>query len=452
MNRSSSHQCPLTEYTQQFKKFSVKPRECLRPPQRPRTHDCKTEYKTVNREDYIAHPVSPPRPRPPAIYKRPEGKLRTKTEYRKQYQGQWTHPARTVRPAAARKDVSGPFDHKSTQMIDFVTFPLPPREYHGEKRVYKPPSDTFDGKSTVQSDFVDFGKVDLVPSLKPPQVAKVSTEPFDATTSYRHSFTPLPIPERFEMKREVYKPSEAEFDGTTTFKTDYPAHFGVVRPQSMQPQPKDTASDAPFEGATTSRLSYKRWELPARHTRPQTVYTPPKERFEAQSTFKADYPDYGPVGVVKIVRPRQKPKDQLAPFESLTTQSADFKVWTEVRRPSPICREKKYEPPVEKFDAISTFQAHYRGKTAPRAVIVKPSAATRVETSKMDCSTVYRDSFSREGFKPCPAAFLGESSGLKQEYVFSHQNPTSGHKYYSPVKDSHSPDGALKGSLVAAQV
>ncbi len=454
MNLSSNFPCPLTEYNQQFKKFSGKPRESLRPPQKRRTYDCKTEYKTVHSQDYISHPITPtPSRRPTVVYKRPEGKVEGTTEYKKQYQGRWAHPAAAVRPVDARKDSAGTFDHRSTQRMDFVAFPLPPREFHGERRLYEPPTEPFDGRSTVQSDFVDFGKVDLVPSLKPPQVPKISTDPFDDTTSYRHSFTPLPIPKRFQRKRQAYTPSHVEFDGTTTFKTDYPTHTGVTPTQSMRPPQKAVASDVPFEGTTTSRLSYQPWELqlPARQSRPHRVYTPPQEFFSTQSTFKADYPDYGRVELTRSLRPQPRPKDQVAPFEALTTQGMDFKAWTDVKRPPLINREKKYEPPVEKFDATSTFQAHYRGEFAPRASLVKPPVASRVDSSKMECSTAYREGFSPGAFKPCPAIFLCESGKPEAEFVYSHQDATTGHKYYSPVKDTQAQRDVLDSSLVTAQ-
>jgi len=347
-----------------------------------------------------------------------------------------------IRPSEVKQDDKGKFDHKSTQATDFISLPLPPKVFHGVKHAYEPPKELFSGKSTIKSDFVDFGQVGLTPSLKPPQTAKVSSEPFDATSCYRTSFTPQPIPKRYEKPKEVYVPTEGKFNGVTTFKSDFPAHVGVQPVDILRPPQQPIASDFPFEGNTESRLSYRRWELPSRHSRPTTVYAPPTEKFATQSTIMDDYPDYGWVEPAKILKPPPRAQDQVATFESLTTQRSDFKTWSDVERPTVIQREKKYEAPTETFDAVSTFKAHYKGDFAARAPSAKPSKAPYTHSSAMESSTEYRDSYSQSGYRPCPALYLSEGSKSPAEYKFSHQDAESGHKFFSPLKNLEGPKTA----------
>ena len=376
------------------------------------------------------------------VYKRPEGTVDGTSEYKKQYLGKWGVRARMIRPSEVKPDDKGIFDHKSTQASDFVSLPLPPKVFHGVKHAYEPPKELFEGKSTIKSDFVDFGPVGLTPSLKPQQIAKVSSEPFHATSCYKTSFTPQKIPKRYEKPKEVYVPTEGEFDGMTTVKSDFPAHMGVQPVDILRPPQKPIASDFPFEGNTESRLSYRTWELPSRHSRPATLYAPPTERFATQTTFKDDYPDYGWVEPAKILKPPQRTRDQAATLESLTTQKNDFKTWNDVERPTVIQREKKYEAPTETFDAVSTFTAHYKGDFAARAPSAKPSEAPYTRSSAMERSTEYRDSFSPSGHRPCPALYLSESGKSPAEYTFSHQDAESGHKFFSPLKSLEDPKTA----------
>ena len=179
------------------------------------------EFQTINRHDFVAHPVAPPPTKPSVVYRRPEGTVDGISEYKKQYLGKWGVRARMIRPSEVKQDDKGIFDHKSTQATDFISLPLPPKVFHGVKHAYEPPKELFSGKSTIKTDFVDFGQVGLTPSLKPPQTVKVSSEPFDAASCYRTSFTPQPIPKWYEKPKEVYVPTEEKFNGVTTFKSDF---------------------------------------------------------------------------------------------------------------------------------------------------------------------------------------------------------------------------------------
>ena len=441
--------CTITEYAMQYKKYNSKPRASLKPPQKPMTSDVKMNCQTTNRHDFIAHQISVPSQKPAAVYKVPEGKMEMQTEYKNEFLGKWAVPATLIRPSPRKKDDTGPFAHKSTQAVDFVPFPPAQRELHKMKSAYEPPTEVFEGKSTVKSDFTDFGRVEVTQSLKPPQTAKISTDPFDGTSYYRMCFTPQPMPERFQRPKVVYYPPQEAFCGSTTFNCDFPAHSGAQPSDSMKPVQKSITSDSPFDGTTISRLSYRVWELPTRHSRPPTVYAPPTEKFSTRSTFKEDFPDYGRVEPARRLKPPARVREQVTSFDGLTTQSCDFKAWKEVERPYLNKREKRYEPPTEKFSAISTFQAHYKGECGSRAQTAKPSVKIYSSKGEMDSTTSYRESYSQSGYRPCPAMGLLGNIQTANNYKFAHQDETTGHKYFLPLKKAAGDPSTDSATLVA---
>lgn len=426
--------CNITEYSVQFKKFSTKPRASLKPPQKPIRSDVEMDCKTTNRLDFVSHEITPSPPKPLAVYKVPEGRMEMLSEYKNEYLGKWAVPASQIRPTPGKKGSKGPFNHKSTHAVDFVPFPVTPCELHKMKNTYEPPKEVFEGKSTVKSDFADFGQVERTQSLKPPQTAKISTEPFDGTSYYRMCFTPQPMSERFQRQKEVYQPSQKRFYGSTTFSCDFPAHSGAKPSESMKPMRDAVKTDAPFDGNTISRLSYRSWELPVRHSRPPTVYSPPTEKFSTESTFKEDFQYYSQVEPAKSLKPPLRVRDQVTPFTGLTTQNCDFKVWKDVERPSLTKREKPYEAPTERFDAVSTFQAHYKGECGSRATTAKPDVKIHSSKGKMDSTTSYKDSYSMSGFQPCPALSVVGSNNNSEKYTFAHQDDATGHKFFLPIK------------------
>ena len=435
MNRSSQP-CTFSEYTQQFKQYSgATPRRAIKPAQQPLNRDSKMACETINRLDFTPHPVTPRAMQPPPVYKKPEGTVSTNTEYRVTFEGKsLTEPAVSYRPAYSRKENTESFDHKSTQASDFVTFPIPERENFAVKRTYEPPKESLETKSTVQRDFVDFGPVRPPQSLKPPQTPKLSSDPFEGKSCYRQCFTPQPIPARYQHTKEAYKPSTDRFSGLSTYTRDFPGHVGRQPAPSMKPPQKKVASDSPFEGATESRLSYRSWELPPRHFRPPTVYSPPTETFTKHSTFGTDYPDYGRTEVRKPIRPPPRPKpDMDDTFRPVTTQRADFQLWdpTQVQRSTPIRQGGNYEPSPERFSAVSTCRDHYRGTPGSRALSTKPVLKPMVTAEEMGSNTTYRESFSSSGYSPCPAKDLANVMEATGSFSFSHENPSTGHLYFT---------------------
>lgn len=402
----------------------------MRPPRKAIAHDAKMASSTTNRSDYVTHPITPPPKKLPIVYQPPDGSMETSSEYKETFQGKWADPAQPIVPPATRSDTTQPFSHATTHGTDFIPKPITPQQSCKAQDTYKPPSDAFEGSSTSQSVFVDYGDVPMTPSCKPIPKANVSSQPFEGASSYRSTFTVPSMPKKFQRPKEVYKPSNEKFSNSTTFKSDFPKYSSFKRPESVKP-PQNAFDNfsIPFEASTTNRQSYRVWELPSRISRPPTVFQPPTEKFSTDTSFKSDFRDPGHVIPVTSFKPVEKRKDQNSPFECLTTQGNDYKVWNNATRPPAITHEKKYEPPKDKFETVSTFQSHYKGQSVPRTPSMKPVRQACTNSSKMDTMTSYRECYSGSGYKACPSAGLLADPTKTSQYSYSHMD-NSGHKYF----------------------
>ena len=422
-----------TEYRTIFLNHgSAKPRESLKPPQRVTTRDAPMSSHTTNRVDFISHQVSPYTPRPPTVYKKPEGTVSGESEYSKEFRSKTPEPVKPVLPQPSQvRTLDEKFHGKSTQATDFVCYELPPREFYGERRVYEPPTETFSGLSTFQTDFKGLLQTEPARSMKPQQNPKTSNERFNGTTCYHVDFRRFEIPEKFQHPKQVYKPPEELFQGYSTFTTDFPGHHGIKPAQSLKPPINAKVSHAPLDSLTTSRQSYRKWEMPPRFSRPPTVYEPPKEKFYSKTVFSDDFVSYGVPEPVSNFKPKHEPIKKIAPIEHETVNRIDYKPPDITQRTQLIIQEKKYEPPTEKFEALSTTSTAYRGQYAPPAPSAKPLLKPYSKGIKFDAHSMYRECYSQSGFKP--DYITGHpNKPVIPGYMFSHEDPKSGHKFYIP--------------------
>jgi hypothetical protein len=169
-------------------------------------------------------------------------------------------------------------------------------------------SGDFDGSTTNKT---DFGRRDGAPakSCKPVPVANVSDAPFDPTTNYSSTFTGT----RGE-RREPYKPASsmlqgAPFDGTTTTRSDYPAHGRGDRMPIVKPQPT-VLDNVPFDGASTHASDYTAHGHASRRAfKPAVTNNTLGEDRDFKTTFRTSYVQYGGKRYAESLdRPDNKPK------------------------------------------------------------------------------------------------------------------------------------------------
>ena len=426
----SEKPCHLSEYNVKFKRHENQQRRAMiRPPIKSAARDAKMESETTSGRDFVSHPVTPPAKKTPVVYQPPEERMNTSTEYKNTFLGKWQAPLHPILPARRQKDSDEPFSHTTTHANDYLAPPITPRKFYRSQSIYEPPTNRFDGSSTSHSDFVDYGAVPITPKLKPPETDRTSTQPLDGVTSYRSNFTTPDMPQKFQKPKEVYVPSSEEFSCSTTSRSAFPKHPVIKIPETKKLAQKRDNSNIPFESSTTNRQTYKIWDLPKKISRPPTTYTRPTEKVSNLTTSKVDYQEYGCVTLATSCKPQQRANDQIAPFESRSTQNSDYKAWTDVKRTQPIRQDQQYEPPKEKLDTTTTFKMYYKGEYEPRALSTKPPLEPYAKSSEMDFKTSYSQSFSGPGYKSCPSIPLMANNTSKFDY--SHED-SSGHKFYVP--------------------
>lgn len=439
-----------TEYKTVFLTHSnAKPPDSFKPALKALSRDLPMTADTTNKLDYIKHPVSMPMQRPPAVYRKPDGSMQNESEYKKEYRSKTPEPAKPIVPPPSHmRSASQPFQAQSTQARDYVAFPLPPREFYGERRVYVAPTEPFAKTTTIKSDFDAKVLSEPTKSMKPLQDAKISRDPFEGKTCHRSDFRIFAIPERFHKAKVSYQPPQEPFSGTTTFSSDFPGHRGIKPVSSMRPALTAKSADVRFESLTTSRQSYRKWELPPRFSRPPTVYEPPKEKFDGLSSFMKDFVHHGLPEPVMSYKPKPQPIQCDRPMENDTVHHLDYKAWDVTNKQLPIKQGRPYEPPTERFEGCSTTSKSYRGVYAPPAASTKPPLKPYTREQVFDGLTTYRDCYSASkinhhciGGDPTQPNIPG--------YQYSHEDARTGHKFYHamPLAPAPPPPAAVAEAI-----
>ncbi len=429
-----------TEYKTIFLKHSnPTPRESFKPPLKAIQRDSPMACNTTNRVDYVSHPVTPCVPRPPAAYKRPEGTVNGESEYIKEYQYKSPEPVKPILPQSSQIRVSGDkFNVRSTQATDFKPFVVQPRVIYGENRVYKPPTEKFQGASTFQSDFKGELPTEPTISMKPTQETKLSRDAFDVMSSYHSDYKRFQIPDRFKRDKQEYQPPVEKFFGTSCFTSDFPGHRGVTPAQSLKPPRTAKASNEPLEATTTSRMSYQKWDIPPRFSRPPTSYEPPKEMFSGNTVFTDDFVSHGIPEPVQNFKPKNEPIRISAPVENQTINRIDYQPIDLSQRPPLVVKERKYVAPVEKFGGRSTANASYQGQFSLPAASTKPLLKPYSRGVKFEGNSTYKQCYTRPERKT--ACISGDPNYPSiPGYKFSYEDPRSGHKFYTISEEGSVP-------------
>jgi hypothetical protein len=428
-----AHKVGSTEYKTIFLAHAgATPRNSFKPPQKALARDVPMVCDTTNKLDFVKHLTVCPTPRPPPVYIKPEGKICEESEYTKEFRSKTPEPAKPVLPVLNNMRMSNePFNGVTTQAKDYVPHEIPTKEFYGEKRVYQPPTEPFAKSTTVKMDFTGLPLMEPTKTFKPSQAAKLSSDPFKGNSSYKDSFKFFPLPEKFKKVKEIYRPSTEPFNGLSTFAAEFPYHTKVRPPSSFKPPVTVKRADAPIDSVTTTRQSYRKWDLPPRFSRPSTIYEAPKEKFDVKSSFKSDFIDPGVPEPTINYKPKIEPLKRDAPMEHNTIHRLDYQPVVMLERQQPIRKERPYEAPVDRFEGISTTSKSYRGDFGPPATSTKPMLKPYSKKDEFQGESTYRVCYSQGGFKP---DFITGSleKPIIPGYVFSHEDSKTGHKFYLP--------------------
>ncbi len=421
----------LSEYEINFRSHKdLKRRPLFRPPgTRYPLSKNKMATETTAAADFVPHPIAVQHVRAPVKYKTPEGKMDITSVYKQEFQGKWGEPAEHCKPPPKIEDAQEIMDLVTTHAKEYRRKELPRRNLSRTPVKYRPPEEKVNLVTTAHNDFVDHGRVETL-SFKPKQEYTKSEQPFVTTTSYRSTFTPLPLPKRLTRSLPEHCPPNLAFNAASTSKSDYCEKPITPRVNAIvQTDNKVFDSNAPFESITSSRQAYQRWAIPVRHEKTADKYRPSSAKLSSETTTRMDYQSNETARPPTSFKPTPKVSEH-GQFEGTTTNNTDYIPWGDVKRPEAISHTKKYEPPATKFDATSTFRAHYLGTTQPRTPSLKPSTKSDANTAKLESLTSYRVDYTYHKFTPCPATSL---TGNNSEFKLSHEDNQTGHQYFKPA-------------------
>ncbi|VDM16236.1 unnamed protein product [Hydatigera taeniaeformis] len=245
------------------------------------------------RSDYVPLPLEPRKSKKPEPAHIPEGKFEGQSVYDSEF------------------------------TVDYKAWDLEPHHSYGPKWEYRKPSADFKGEPTYTIDYVDHGTV-KPPSPFKPLVQPLQSEPFDAITTFtadyvpkhggkqkpfrpvytathsdlpfsnetthRADYTEWPLSQQHHRCPETYRPNAAEFDGQTTYATNY-IPMKCERTKSIKPAHQNLDPNREFSDLTNYKKEYRKWSLKAcsNPAREPLKYVPPDAPFDGQTVYQNEY-------------------------------------------------------------------------------------------------------------------------------------------------------------------
>lgn len=197
-----------SEYIDRYKKHAL-PEKVIRKPQGPDPNAAPFDDTTTYRTDFPKHP----------------------------------NAARALMRPANTQVFTGPFNDHTTYKTDFA-----PK--HMEKPIRKTPQHSIVSSGPfygITTHMADFGPKALDKRAKPVIYGSnvfIGKGPFDPETTYHHDFKKWQIPKAIGRMKDALPKSDAKFDGTTTYNTDYIATPMINRcPVTLRPKPTVVVGD-----------------------------------------------------------------------------------------------------------------------------------------------------------------------------------------------------------------
>ncbi|VDD74480.1 unnamed protein product [Mesocestoides corti] len=313
---------------------------------------------------------------PPHI---PEGRFEGQSVYSSEFTEKEAERVEPIKPKPREKSLCT-FDGEATYtahllcsvllQADYKDWDVEPHRSCGPKYEYRKPSAEFKGEPIYTTDYIDHGVVKPPDACKPliqtihsgpfdaistftadyvpkkgdkqkpfrPSYTPVHTEtPFSQDTTHRTDYTEWPLPEHFHRALDEYKPSDAKFDGRTTYRTNYTALEGerakMIRPISQTPDHSGEFSETDFGFGIISAGPILTWE---------------RVSLSTLKTIKT-------CNLLRCYFYFYEIKDQ-------TNYKKEYRRWSLKGRQMPVRGPAKYLPPEVPFDGQSIYQAEFLPK------------------------------------------------------------------------------------------
>uniref|UniRef100_A0A7M5VH11 Uncharacterized protein n=1 Tax=Clytia hemisphaerica TaxID=252671 RepID=A0A7M5VH11_9CNID len=300
-------------------------------------------------------------------------------------------PQKPIKPDSATKRSDVPLDARTLYELEYTKHPLEARKKR-EQAKYVKPGGNFDGTSSYQHDYTE-KSAEKMKSARPPYQPATSDRPFSGTTVHQETYKPWEVPFTQGIRHQsAIKLPSGKFDHKTTFQKDFTGYPGHAGRQPIIPKgPTLSMGAGKFSDETTTRRDYTPKDArPEKSARPPQYVLHNTDPFDHKTTFQHNFP--WPKGhPAESCKPQQMVRRSSMPLDGLTTHNMTYKPW-EVAKTKGWKPKSGWVPPQDPFDAKTTFQHDYDGKSSSPARSMRPYY-NRMEPGEFADRTTHKDAF-----------------------------------------------------------
>lgn len=314
--------CSATEYTDRYIGHISQRQKPFKPQSVAISSTGPLCSETTHRSDFIPLPLESRKPRNPEPVHISEGKFEDQSVYNLEFTEKGLVRVDPIKPQQSERSQDR-FVGEATYAVDYKAWDLEPHQNCGPKYEYRKPSVDFNGEPIYTSDYVDHGVV-KPPSAFKPLIQPIQSEPFDAITTFtadyvpkhggkqrpfrpnhttvhsdlpfsnetthRADYTEWPLSQQYHRIPEEYKPNAAEFDGRTTYTTNY-VPVKCEKAKIIKPAYQNLDPNREFSDLTNYKKEYRKWSLKDRSApaRGPLKYVPPEVPFHGQTIYQNEY-------------------------------------------------------------------------------------------------------------------------------------------------------------------
>ncbi|NXJ82296.1 SAXO1 protein, partial [Trogon melanurus] len=425
----SEKTCMLSEYMEKYPLYPITvPREPFDPRKAYEMVQIPMEGISTTKKDFVAHEVLPRKPKLPEKAIKSGESMDLTSTYKQDYNPYPISQAPPCLPCVTRHIPNAKMDTRTTYEDDYVLWSEPKAEMIRPNDRFCPSEEKFNYKTVVQDDYLYRGPV-TTQSCKPLSLVQKTKVPCENITNYRVNYVPHPLKKRYVHKKEKYKASEVPFDGLTTHKLSYKALASQPAKPANPYHPK-LLYDLPFDSTTEFQEKFQPWPQPPIFPKKTVVYLPPVEKMDLHTTTQIHYkhPNGKPA---KMCRSSAQLAKSTEPVNNCSTMKEDYKPWL-CEKEKPIIHAPELTFPTKPMDCLTTFQTHYVPHPLTVTKNCKPSWSGPKHDTQLDAKTIYTTSYTPKCIVRCLASYKTPPG-----YVFDGVN-ADGHNLYLPASKSES--------------
>lgn len=275
-----------------------------------------------------------------------------------------------------------PMASVTTQKQDYIPHSVGMRSIHQPEK-YKQPEGEVESLSSYNREF-NYKYQDKVQPIRHER-KKAELAQFDATTTTKSDYCGWnPSKSKsFGPDRRYERPEEV-FEGHSTYNYDFHQHASKPR-DLIKPVTNTQFSTDPFQNMTSNRRDFTRHTLPEKHVKPIKEYTPNRIPLDGMTTMKMDYAAKESIKM-KSYKPDNNGVQSSEPFQASTTQKDDFKTWKV--QPQFAKKDNEYKQPLGEMDLNTHYSRDFIGTTTAPAQAIRPPPRKRMD-AKFEGKTTY---------------------------------------------------------------